>query len=333
MNSEINIAGGFSKLESNILIMNLKVGIAQISPIWLDRQSTENKIVEWIAKASEERCDLVVFGETILPGYPFWVEKSDGARFNSDLQKEIYALYLDQAVDVRRGDLDSICRMAAQKEIAVYLGCAEKAADRGGHSVYCSLVYIDQKGEIGSVHRKLMPTYEERLVWAIGDGNGLVTHELGDFKLGGLNCWENWMVLSRASLYAQGEDLHIAVWPGSDQNTVDITRFIAIESRSFVISASGLLRKEDLPADFPALKEMMQVPSDFFANGGSCIASPDGSWIHEPLADKEALITAEIDHKLVRKERQNFDPAGHYSRPDVTQLVVNRERQKLIKDK
>ena len=206
----------------------------------------------------------------------------------------------------------------------------ERAANRGGHSLYCSLVYINEEGVIASVHRKLVPTYEERLVWSNGDGHGLRVHPLGAFTVGGLNCWENWMPLSRAALYAQGENLHIAVWPGKERNTTDITRHIARESRSFVISASGLLRKEDIPLSTPYYDEIVNSCPQVPANGGSCLAGPDGKWVIEPVTDREDLLTATIDHKEVRRERQNFDPSGHYSRPDVVQLRVNRKRQNLI---
>ncbi len=174
-----------------------------------------------------------------------------------------------------------------------------------------------------------MPTYEERLTWAPGDGNGLRTHSLGAFTVGGLNCWENWMPLARAVLYALGEDLHVAVWPGGTHNTIDITRFIALEARSFVISASGLMRKSDI-VDVPHRDQILANSDDLLANGGSCIAGPDGKWIVEPVSGEESLIVAELDHKQVRAERQNFDPAGHYSRPDVTQLQVNRSRQSTL---
>ncbi len=126
------------------------------------------------------------------------------------MQKRLYAHYAEQSVVIERGDLDPLRRECRQHGIAAYVGTMERASDRGGHSLYCSLVYIDAEGEIGSVHRKLMPTYEERLVWAPGDGHGLRTHQLGAFTVGGLNCWENWLPLVRASLYGQGEDLHVA---------------------------------------------------------------------------------------------------------------------------
>lgn len=308
----------------------LKVALGQIAPVWLDRDKTTAKILAAINEAADQDSALVTFGESLLPGYPFWLERTGGAVFDSAKQKEIHALYLSQAVNIEAGHLQPICDLAAERKIAVILGTAERASDRGGHSIYCSLVYFDQSGTIQNVHRKLMPTYEERLTWSPGDGHGLRTFPLGAFTLGALNCWENWMPLPRAALYGLGEDLHVAIWPGGYRNTHDITPVLAKEGRSYVMSVSGLMRPEDFPTDTPYRAEILAQGEDFMANGGSCIAAPDGSWIIEPQNDEEGVYVAEIDHQLVLEERQNFDPVGHYSRPDVTQLTVNRRRQSTV---
>ena len=308
----------------------LKIGMAQIAPVWLNKHLTIAKIKDYITKAGNAQCELLVFGEALLPGYPFWLSLTHSADFNAPMQKEIHAHYLRNAIQIESGDLDEICDLARKYQMAIYLGTIERAKNRGGHSLYCSLVYIDEKGQIKSVHRKLQPTYEERLAWSPGDGNGLQVHPLKSFTLGGLNCWENWMPLSRTALYGLGEDLHIAVWPGSENNTVDITRFIAKESRSFVVSVSGFMTKQDFPEDTPHLRAIIENAPAILANGGSCISGPDGNWIVSPVTDREELIVATIDFNRVLEERQNFDPAGHYSRPDITKLTINRERQSIL---
>ena len=308
----------------------LNIAIAQLSPVWLNKKATLKKIEEAVQEAASQHAQLVCFGETLLPGYPFWLELTDGARFNAPIQKEIFAHYLKEAVNIEAGDLNSLCALAKQYNIAIYIGCAERAMDRAGHSVYCSLVYIDNQGIISSIHRKLMPTYEERLAWSFGDGNGLKVHDLGAFTVGGLNCWENWMPLARTALYAQGENLHVAVWPGNVRNTIDLTRHIALENRMYVLSVSGLMRKMDIQNDMPHHDLIRQNAPEFLSNGGSCIAAPDGTWVIEPIVEKEIVVTATINLNEVRKERQNFDPSGHYSRPDVFQLTVNTQRQKLV---
>lgn len=308
----------------------LKVGLAQIAPLWLQRDATIEKVVRWIDDATSKACDLVIFGEALVPGYPFWVERTGGAEFESALQKSLFAHYVSQGVCLEDGDLDPVCKAAAEHGIAVYVGVMERAANRGGHSLYCSMVYIDKSGKIGAVHRKLMPTHEERLVWAIGDGNGLRTHKLGPFTVGGLNCWENWLPLPRAALYAQGEDLHVAIWPGSARNTEDITRFIARESRSYVVSVSGLMRREDIDESLPHADLLIESADDVMADGGSCVAGPDGEWVLEPVTGSESLSVVEIDHTRVLEERHSLDVVGHYSRPDVVSLRVNRKRQTTV---
>jgi nitrilase len=306
----------------------LIVGLAQISSVWLDRDATIAKVVDWICRAAALNCGFVCFGEALTPGYPFWIEHTDGARFESSLQKDIHAHYLDQAVQIEAGHLASVCKVAAELRIAVMLGIIERPHDRGGHSVYCSRVHVGADGKIASVHRKLMPTYEERLSWAPGDGHGLQVHPVGPFTVGGLNCWENWMPLSRAALYAQGEDLHVALWPGNLRNTEETTRFLAKEGRSYVLAVSGIFMREDVPAGSPAIAMLERCP-DVLANGGSCIAGPDGAWVVPPVVGHEDLIVATLDHRQIRRERQNFDQAGHYARPDVTRLLVDRRRQTL----
>jgi len=303
------------------------VGVAQIAPVWLNRTATLAKVEAAIEQAASEGCQLVTFGEALVPGYPFWIDRTDGARFNDPRQKHHYARYVDQGVVIERGDLNAVTALAEQHEIAVYLGIMERAPDRGGHSLYCTLVYVDSTGTIQSIHRKLHPTYEERLAWAQGDGHGLRVHELGPFRVGGLNCYENWLPLARSALYAQGESLHVSVWPGGLHNTQDLPAFIAKESRSYVIACSGLMRAKDFPADTPDLDLILSDGADIVSNGGSTIVAPDGTFMIEPVLNEEALIVAEIDAAVVRGERQNLDQAGHYARPDVLRLKVDRRRQ------
>jgi nitrilase len=315
---------------------SLKVAVAQIAPVWLDRQATVTKVVDYIKQAAQQKVELLAFGEGLVPGYPFWLSTTGGSEFNSEKQKNIFAHYAEQAVQIEAGHLTEVCHACEQGNISIYLGIIERPQDRASHSLYCSFVYIDQQGIVQSVHRKLMPTFEERLAWAPGDGNGLRVHRLGDFTVGGLNCWENWMPLARSSLYAQGEDLHIACWPGSQSNTQDISQFMAKEGRSFVVSASSLMRPSDISAQTPefdmiksALEQVVNKQG-YVTDGGSCICGPNGQWIVEPKVNFEGLIVVEIEHSEVYKERQNFDPMGHYSRADVTKLSVNRKRQSCV---
>ncbi len=308
----------------------LKLALPQLAPAWLSREGGLVKVIAAISEAANEGANLIVFSEGFVPGYPFWLDGTGGARFNDAKQKEIFAHYSDQAITIEKGHLDDVCAALKAANMACYLGIIERAGDRSGHSLYCSYVYIDAGGVILSVHRKLQPTYEERLVWSPGDGAGLVTHKLGDFTVGGLNCWENWMPLSRAALYAQGEDLHIACWPGSARNTADLTPILAKEGRSYAVSVSAIMRPQDVRDDTPFAKEIKSALGDMPANGGSCVAAPDGLWVLPPVSGEEGIRYCDLDPAFVRRERQNFDPSGHYSRPDVTRLIVNRKRQNLV---
>jgi len=148
----------------------LKIALPQLSPIWMNRDGGLEKVIEAINIAAKENAELIVFSEGFVPGYPFWVDITGGAKFNDEAQKELFALYSDQAVNIERGDLDGVCAALKAANMAAYLGIIERASDRSGHSLYCSFVYINQAGEIGSTHRKLQPTYEERPVWSSGDG-------------------------------------------------------------------------------------------------------------------------------------------------------------------
>lgn len=309
----------------------LKIGLAQIAPVWLDRNETLQKVANWVEDAGKQQCDLVTFGETLAPGYPFWLDFTGGSKFNDNVQKDIFSRYLDQSIDISAGHLDPICKLAAKNQIMIVLGVFEKGVDRGGHTGYCSAVTIGKCGTVLNVHRKIMPTYEERLVWGAGDGHGLNVFPLGRFNVGALNCWENWLPLVRSALYAKGESLRVAIWPGCRRNTVDITRFVALESRSYVASVCGLLRPEDIPNNFPHRNIVLKNFPENLTDGGSAIAAPDGSWVIPPADEKEQLLTASIDYNNVLRERQNMDPCGHYSRPDITQLSLNQQRQSTLR--
>jgi len=302
----------------------MRIAAAQTAPVWGNKSATADRIIEWIQKAADDGVDLLAFGETFLSGYPFWVARTDGARWEADDQKAAYGYYLDAAVALCGPELTSIAGAVAATGVFTYLGITELSPSRG--TVYATLVGIDPSSGIVSAHRKLMPTYEERLVWGTGDGHGLQVHDLGRLRVGGLNCWENWVPTARHALYSQGMDLHVAAWPGSVELTEDITRFIAREGRCFVLSVGSLLRPRDIPEDFPLRHEALAHNEESFYNGGSAIAGPDGRWIVEPVADEERLVTADIDVASVGRERQNFDPAGHYFRGDVFEINIDRRR-------
>jgi nitrilase len=307
----------------------MRIAAAQIHAAWGRPAQGAARVAEWIGRAGAEGVDLVAFGETHLGGYPFWLSLTDGARFDDAGQKRAYAAYLDAAVELTGSEVSQVVEAAADHRVFTYLGMAERGPGPARGSVYATLLAIDPERGVMSVHRKVQPTYEERLAWAAGDGHGLrvhtVTGRAGDtMRVGGLNCWENWLPQARLAMYAGGEDLHVSTWPGAVRNTVDIGRFIALEGRVFSLAASSLTSRSDIPDDFPLSD---QLPDGDWADGGSAIAGPDGRWLREPVAGTEGLVVADIDVARVREERQNFDPTGHYGRPDVFELRVDRRRR------
>ena len=295
----------------------IKIACIQIAPIFLDAQRTWEKLSNRIKEAKTNGADLVTWGETLIPGYPQWVSPSGGAKFNDPQQKQVYAKYWQEALHLTDSNIIQEMRALAKELKIMFMG---GIAEKEGGSTYCTLLTIGEDGEIKGRHRKLKPTYEERLVWADADRLGLKTHDLKGIKVGGLNCWENWLPLARVALHLQEEILHIAVWPGSSKLTEDITRFIALEGRSWVASTSGLLRPTDFAhldeSEFP-MKNIMESHSRSWQNGGSVIVDPKGNIVAGPLIDEEGIIYADVDPLLAIQERQNFDISGHYSRFDL----------------
>jgi nitrilase len=304
----------------------VRVAAAQAHPAWLDPAKGTELVIDWIGRAADERVEMLAFGETFLSGYPAWVSSTGGACFEDAGQKRAYAAYLAAAVELDGPELATIAAAVADHGVFTYLGITERGTGPARGTVYATLVAIDPAAGVVSAHRKLRPTHEERLVWGPGDGHGLRVHALpSGWRVGGLNCWENWMPLARTALYAGGEDLHVSSWPGSVRLTHDIARFVAREGRVFSLAAGGLLSMDDIPTDFPLYDELAEA-GGVHQDGGSAIAGPDGRFIVEPVADAEALVVADLDLAEVRAERQNFDPTGHYARPDVLRLSVDRRR-------
>lgn len=305
----------------------MRIAAAQVHSAWGRPDEGAARVIDWIGQAAAEGVDLLAFGETHLVGYPFWPSMTDGARFDAADQKLAYAYYLDAAVELDGPQLRRICEASAEHRVFVYLGLAERASGTARGSVFATLAAIDPERGIVSAHRKVQPTYEERLVWAAGDGHGLRVHTITgregeQLRVGGLNCWENWLPQARLAMYAGGEDIHVSAWPGAVRNTQDITRFIGLEGRVWSLAAGSLLSRSDVPDDFPLAD---QLPDGDWTDGGGAIAGPDGSWLREP-ATEEGLVIAEVDAARVREERQSFDPAGHYGRPDIFELRVDRRR-------
>ncbi len=299
--------------------MVLVAGI-QIAPVFLDSQKTWVKLSEFIREAHDKGSNLVSWGESLIPGYPFWLGASGAASWDNADQKRAFSTYWQEALDLNSSSiLTEMKDLARELKIMMMGGIAEKSSG----SIHATLITIDENGELINRHRKLKPTYAERLVWADGDGLGLKTVPFQGYQIGGLNCWENWIPYARAALHKQNEMLHIAVWPGNSHVTSDITRFIAKEGRYWVLSVSGLIRTDDVThlseEDFP-IKSVLDLDNKkekLWQNGGSCISNPGGKYVTKPVVGKEEILYADIDFRAVIEERQNFDYSGHYSRFDI----------------
>ena len=298
----------------------MKVAVIQMSPVFLDKQASWKKLKALILEAIGEGASVITWGETLIPGYPVWMGLTDSARWDNPDQKRAYATYAREAVRLDGSIVEEMRKISLENGVMLMGGILEG----GGSSVYATLLTIGFEGEILGRHRKIKPTFDERLLWADGDTEGLRTYETPEGRIGGLNCWENWIPLARAALHQEGEMIHVAVWPGSYSLTKDITRFMALEGRSWILSACGVYRGEDFGHlsldDFPMRDEMMSAGG--IHSGGSLIANPIGEIIAGPLPDyEEGILYADVDRRTVLEERQNFDYSGHYGRPDLLRVI------------
>lgn len=294
--------------------------IIQIAPVFLDKQKTWDKLKLKVQEAIVNGADLITWGETLIPGYPQWVSHTNGAAFNDEAQKKAYSKYWQEALLIDDPIIMEMKDLTHDNNVILMGGIAEQ----DGGSIYCTLLTI-QNGKLLGRHRKIKPTYEERLVWADGDSQGLKLYDSAAGKIGGLNCWENWIPHCRAVLHDLGEMIHVSVWPGSIELTKNISKFMAKEGRSWIISASGMIQSKDFEhlneEEFP-LKQSMMEGNKIYQNGGSMIVDPTGKIVAGPLIDEEGILYAEIDEDTVIQERHNFDYSGHYSRKDIFQLKI-----------
>lgn len=301
---------------------SIKVAAAQATPVFLNKQATVAKACDLIAQAGQNGAKLVVFPEAFIPGYPDWVwvvQNSKGAMLN-----ELYTELVRNSVSIPDESTDQLCRAAKKAKIYVVIGLQERNAEASNASLYNSLLYIDDRGNIMGKHRKLMPTGGERLVWAQGDGSTLETFETPFAKLGGLICWENYMPLARNAMYAAGTQiLATPTWDKSD-NWLESIRHIAREGGVFVISCCSAIHMNDVP-DRYEFKQGYPEGREWINSGRSCIVNPKGKIIAGPIENKEQIIYADIDINQVIAAKRMFDVTGHYARPDVFKFQVNRE--------
>lgn len=302
--------------------MKLTVALAQAAPVVLDLAGCIAKACEWIAEAGKRGVQLLTFPETWIPVYPLWCDTGTLGKWEHSPSKRLHARLIRNSLAIPSKETQQLCEAARKAACAVVMGTNE--IDRSG-SLYNTLLFISDHGEILGRHRKLVPTFGERLVWGYGDASGLTTHEIHGARVGGLICWEHWMPLSRHVLHSEGEHIHVAAWPQVREVYHVASRHYAFEGRTFVLAAASVLSKAALPADFELASDFATAP-EMLLNGGSAIIGPDAGYVVEPVYDREELLTAEVDLDRIAEEKMTLDVAGHYSRPDLFELKVNREK-------
>ena len=295
----------------------------QAAPVYLDRDATVEKASALIEEAGRGGASVIAFGEAFVCGYPDWTWRT-----NPWNDGRWFARLLEQAVVVPSPATDRLGEAARRAGAYVAIGIDER--DPHGSTIYNSLLYLGPDGQVLGVHRKLMPTGGERLVWGVGDGSGLTVHDATFGRLGGLLCWENYMPLARAVVYAQGIDVYVApTWDNSDA-WVSTLRHIAKEGRIHVIGVTPCQRGSDVRDTFEGLDTLYGGEDDWLSRGNSTIVGPEGEILAGPLIGKTGIIYAELDLAAARASRRQFDAVGHYSRPDVFQLHVDARAKRPV---
>jgi nitrilase len=291
----------------------MPVACAQVEPVIFNREATVEKVAAVAAEAAATGARLIVFPEAFIPVYPSsrWAALlaagSDGKRLFARLARE--------SVEIPGPASERLAETA--RELGIWLATGANELERG--TIYNALLVYSPEGRLALHHRKLVPTNHERLVWGPGSGDGLAAVETGAARVGGLICWENLMPLARFALYESGVEIYLAPTADDSENWHDSLRHIAREACAFVVSPCVFQRASSYPEDVP-----LADGPELVGRGGSAILAPDGTYLAGPLWDEEGILYAELDPERLYAERQRFDPAGHYHRPDVFRLRVRR---------
>jgi nitrilase len=292
----------------------VRVACVQVEPVILDRDRTIDKVAQYTAEAAREGAQLVVFPETFVPAYPSsrWAKALAG--WADPRAKEAFARLRRESLEVPGDAERRLGEIAREHGVWLVTGVNEVDPEKPG-TIYNSLLYHAPDGTLAVHHRKLVPTNHERLVWGQGDGRGLRAIETPLGRIGGLICWENYMPLARFSLYESGVEIYIASTADDSDAWQATLVHIARESRAFVVAPSHFQRAASYPDDFP-LRDLLDGV-DLLGRGGSAILGPDGAYLAGPLYDEEGVLYADLEPDRLFQERQRFDPAGHYHRPDL----------------
>ena len=302
----------------------LKVAIVQAAPVFMNLVASLDLAVKLIGEAASKGAKLVVFGETWLPGYPAWLDYCPtAALWNHGPTKDVYAELRRNSLSLNSNETQQLTKAVADHQVVLVIGVNERVdSGPGNGTLYNSLLTFNSDGRLVNHHRKLVPTYTERLVWGQGDGRGLDAVDTSLGRVGGLICWEHWMPLARQVLHNSGEQIHVAVWPTVHEMHQIASRHYAFEGRCFVLAAGLLMKVRDLPVQLPVAPDFSDKPDQLLLRGGSAIVGPDGSYVMEPVFDEERILMADLDLDLIDRERMTLDVSGHYHRPDLFDLRV-----------
>ncbi|NBC03345.1 MAG: carbon-nitrogen hydrolase family protein [Bacteroidetes bacterium] len=299
----------------------IRVAAVQLSPVFLDKEKTVEKACSAILEAGENGAKLIVFPEAFIAGYPDWIwliPNSKGADLN-----ELYVKLVKNAVSVPDLATDQICKAAKEAGINVVMGMNERNIETSGASLFNSLLFISDQGEIMGKHRKLIPTGGERLIWAQGKGDTLRSYDTSAGKLAGLICWENYMPLARTAIYESGVQILASPTWDKSPNWLQSMQHIAREGGIFVISTCMALKIDDIPDDYD-FKNLYPDDRGWINTGNSCIIAPNGQILAGPLEADEEILYADIDLQQIIASKRMFDCVGHYSRPDLFNFSVNK---------
>ncbi|MDW7692737.1 carbon-nitrogen hydrolase family protein [Flammeovirgaceae bacterium SG7u.111] len=298
--------------------MKVKVGLVQDSPLFFDKEQTLQKVEQLAADAQAMGCQLVVFPESFVPGYPRGFSFGTKVGSRSQAGRELFAEYHANSFDLASTDLPRLEKLAKSLNIYLVIGITEKQAGNG--TLYCSILYLSPKTGLLGVHRKIKPTGLERIVWGEASGESLVTYNTSIGKLGGLICWENYMPLARMAMYQKGVEIYIAPTADARDNWTATMKHIALEGRCFVLGCNQYFTKQMYPKRF---QELVTDEPEEICKGGSVIVNPMGEVLAGAVFGKSEILTAELDLSEITKAKLDFDPIGHYARNDIFEFSVN----------
>ena len=303
--------------------MSTKVAVIPKPPVLLDRTKTIETALESIDEAAGEGASLLVFPEAHIPGYPVWIWRLKPGG-DMKLSAEIHARLRQNAVDLKRGDLQPLQDAAAKHEATIVVGINEIDSQFSGTTLFNTVVVIGPQGKILNRHRKLMPTNPERMIWGMGDASGLKVVDTPAGRLGSLICWESYMPLARYALYTQDIEIYIAPTWDAGESWLATMRHIAKEAGCWVVGTATALQGGDVPEDFPE-RDRLFNPEEWINDGDAVVIKPMGAIAAGPLHREKEILYAEIDPEAARRARRSLDVCGHYSRPDIFSFSVNRK--------